>query len=100
MSRPHADPWALDPDVIQLNHGSFGACPRSVLEAQQRYRARIERQPTGFFIRERSALLEASREALARLVRCEPADLAFVRNATTAVNDVLGSIPWKPGDQA
>ena len=47
LARPGAGPlaahWMLDPDLVYLNHGSFGACPRAVLDAQSRYRAQMER---------------------------------------------------------
>jgi len=38
--------WDLDPDFLTVNHGSFGATPRSVLAFQRAWQDRIERQPS------------------------------------------------------
>ena len=95
----HADLWPFDLNVAMLNHGSFGACPRVVLAAQQRYRLQMEQEPVRFFTREREPLLDAAREALARFLGADPADLVFVRNATEGVNCVLRSLRFEPGDE-
>jgi isopenicillin-N epimerase len=91
--------WRLSPDIVFLNHGSFGACPAVVLEEQRRLRARMEREPVSFFVRDLEELLDGARADLARLAGCAPEDLAFVPNATTAVNAVLRSRPLEPGDE-
>ncbi|MHB8902818.1 MAG: aminotransferase class V-fold PLP-dependent enzyme [Thermoguttaceae bacterium] len=91
--------WEFDRTVAMINHGSFGACPRAVLQAQQRYREQMEREPVRFFTREREPLLDAARQALAEFLHAEPADLVFVRNATEGVNCVLRSLVFEPGDE-
>ena len=91
--------WALDPDVTFLNHGSFGACPRPVLEAQRRWRDRMEAQPVQFFARDLPGALADARAALGEFVGADPDDLAFVANATGAVNAVLRSLRFEPGDE-
>ena len=91
--------WSLDPDVVFLNHGSFGACPLPVLAAQQRLRQQLEREPVRFFMREFEALLDDARSKLATFVGANPDDLAFVPNATTGVNTVLRSLQFERGDE-
>lgn len=91
--------WSLDPAITFLNHGSFGACPIPVLQAQQRWRERMERQPLQFLGTDIEALLDAARAELAAFVGADPADLVFVPNATTGVNAVLRSLRFQPGDE-
>jgi isopenicillin-N epimerase len=99
MSAPFASLWSLDPRIDFLNHGSFGACPSVVLEAQAQIRARLEREPVAFMLRELPGLLDEARAALAALVGAAADDLAFVNNATTGVNTVLRSLNFAPGDE-
>ena len=103
MQRPARSPlalhWSLDPDVVYLNHGSFGAAPTAVLERQAELRARLERQPVRFLDVELEGLLDEARGRLAVFVGAEPDDLAFVVNATSAVNAVLRSLDLRPGDE-
>lgn len=91
--------WHLEPDVDFLNHGSFGACPRQVLEEQSQWRLRIEAQPVRFFVREYETHLDAARSAVAQFVGCDAQDLVFVPNATTGVNTVLRSLAFESGDE-
>lgn len=91
--------FLLDEQVTFLNHGSYGACLKSVLEEQRRLREQLEREPVRFFTREYEPLLDGAKAALAHFVGARPADLAFVTNATTAVNAVLRSVPISPGDE-
>ncbi len=91
--------WMLDPEVRFLNHGSFGACPRAVLEEQSRLRREMEANPVRFLARELEPRLDRALEALGAFVGAAPSDLAFVANATAAVNAVVRSLCFEPGDE-
>jgi isopenicillin-N epimerase len=84
--------WTLQPDIVFLNHGSFGATPRVVLDVQQQYRAQMEREPVRFLTRELEPLLDAARRDVAKFVGADPEGLVFVQNNTTGVNAVLRSL--------
>jgi isopenicillin-N epimerase len=103
VSRPDRSPlaehWSLDPEVVYLNHGSYGATPTRVLERQAELRARLEREPVRFLGRELEGLLDDARGQLAAFVGADADDLAFVANATTGVNAVLRSLDLQPGDE-
>jgi isopenicillin-N epimerase len=98
---PLADPglWLLETETTFLNHGSFGAVTRAVLDAQNEWRTRMERQPLRFLGRELEPLLDGARQALATFVEADPQRLVFVPNATSGVATVLNSLSWQPGDE-
>jgi isopenicillin-N epimerase len=91
--------WTLDWNKLTVNHGSYGATPRVVLEAQQAWRDKLEQQPTLFMRRILPGALRASAEALGRFVGADGRDIAFVDNATTGCNAVLRSLALAPGDE-
>ncbi len=99
LSAIHPDAWLLDPAITFLNHGSFGACPRVVLERQHELRLEMEREPVDFLVRKMTPLVDESREAIARLIGADPADVVFVQNATAGVNSVMRSLEFRPGDE-
>ncbi len=91
--------WQLDPEITFLNHGSYGACPTEVLQAQSELRARLEAEPVRFFVRELEPLLDEALAALGAFLDADPDNLAFVPNATAGVNAVLRSLRIAPGDE-
>lgn len=93
------DLFLLDPDVCFLNHGSFGACPRDVLDALARWQREQERNPVEFLGRRSGALLTQARADLGAAMGARGDDLVFMPNSTTGVNVVAQSFALQPGDE-
>lgn len=91
--------FLLDPEIVYLNHGSFGACPRAVLEAQDAHRERIERDAMRFYIYDLWGDIDRSRAALGGLINADAEDLVFVSNATSGVANVIANIDLHAGDE-
>jgi isopenicillin-N epimerase len=91
--------FLLDPEVVFLNHGSFGACPRPVFERYQAYQRELERQPVEFLSRRQRALLDEARTALGGYLGTDANNVVYLPNVTTALNIVARSLPLEAGDE-
>ena len=91
--------WALDPSVDFLTHGTYGAAPRVVLDAQRAWRDQLEEEPVRFLVEAYEPAMDEARRSLGAFVGADPDDLGFVSNATAGVNTVLRSLRFVPGDE-
>ncbi len=93
------DLFLLDPAIVFLNHGSFGAALRPVFEKYQWWQTELERQPVEFLGRRFADLMRDARTALASYLHTDAANLVYVPNATTGLNIVAKSLAFKPCDE-
>jgi isopenicillin-N epimerase len=91
--------YLLDPSVVFLNHGSFGACPKTVFERYQAWQLELERQPVEFLGRRYQALIRESLTTLGEFIGTSGENLMFVPNATVGLNTVARSMRLKAGDE-
>ncbi|QDU75772.1 Isopenicillin N epimerase [Bremerella volcania] len=91
--------FLLDPDVVFLNHGSFGACPRLVFDQYQRWQRELERQPVRFLQRELPQLLADARRQLAEYLGAHSTEVVLVPNPTFAANTIARCLPLGAGDE-
>ena len=91
--------YLLDPEIIFLNHGSFGATPRPVMDAYQSWQIKLERQPVHFISHELLPELKRARQALGSYLNADADDLVYIPNATYGVNIVARSLQLEPGDE-
>lgn len=91
--------FQLSPDLLHLNHGSYGAVPKVVRDEQDRWRARIESNATGFFRDELRGELRRLAGIAAERFGGDAGGWVFCENATQAVNSVLASFGLKAGDE-
>ena len=89
----------LEDGYIPLNHGSFGACPRSIYSTFHHYQEESEKHPDRFLKREVFKDLKKSRDSVAALVQCDPEEVVFAVNASYGINSVVRSGFLKPGDK-
>lgn len=91
--------FLLNPEIVFLNFGSFGACPRPIFEDYQKWQLELESEPVQFIINKGLVYLKNARESLSSYINCLPDELVFVVNPTYAVNTVAKSLDLQAGDE-
>ena len=99
MSPDVKNQFFLDPNIIFLNHGSFGSCAKPVYEDLLEWQRKLEKEPVKFFEETIFEGLQTSRDALGEYINCASDDLAYFPNPTTAVNAVARSLHLQPNDE-
>lgn len=84
---------------INVNHGSFGATPRVILEKQRLYQDEFNECRERFLWQGGLARVAAAKDRMAAFIGAAAEDVVFVDNATDGFNAVLKSVPLGPGDE-
>ena len=101
MKENYKDLFLLKKNLIFLNHGSFGSCPKIVFKAYQDWQLKLEKQPVAFLDQSRDFIsyMKNVRMSLSKELNVQSNDLVGVMNATAGLNAVAQSISLKEGDE-
>lgn len=93
------DLFLFDKDLIYLNHGSFGACPKPIFEEYQRWQLELEFSPVQFITKKFHEANALNKIALGKFINADPNDIVFTPNPTVAFNTVIHSLSLQEGDE-
>ncbi len=91
--------FLLNPDITYLNHGSFGGCPKEIMDKYFELQLKLENQPIDFLANNIEEASKKSRKSLAEYVDCDKDDIVFFPNPSTATNMVAKSLQLNKGDE-
>jgi isopenicillin-N epimerase len=86
-------------NLTYLNHGGFGATPRSVLDEKKRILDEIEKNPMDLLSHKIRPKWHQVAERIASRFSCKPNSVAIVDNATDGVEAVLRSLSLTAVDE-
>jgi len=86
---------------VQLNHGSFGVCPKVITEEQLRFISLAEEHPDRWIRNILKGLIDESRRSVSTLINSDDnEEVVLIENASSAVNAILRSMTFlAPGDK-
>ncbi len=91
--------FPVNRSILYLDNGNVSPSPRRVTEAVVRDTWRQQEAPGRMIWDVLAPLWDGVSDGLCRLAGCSQDELAIVRNATEALNNVLLGLPFEPGDE-
>ena len=95
-SKACKDLFLQSEDYTFLNHGSFGAIPKTIFTSYKKLLDEVESCPDAWFRYKCQPLMRRSCDALAPIVNCSSNDLVLVENASLGIHTALKSVGLKP----
>lgn len=92
------DKFIFPDDVTPINHGSFGAIPKRVYEADKKWLDKDLTWPDYFLFTYQAQKMEESLKLVSKVINTDYKNLALVQNATSGINTVFRSFPFHKGD--
>jgi len=91
----------MDPTALSVNHGSYGAVPRVIFDAEVEWMRKMEDNTFFWFLPVMGyrPYLAKVRDEIAKYVGCKMEDIVILENASSGVNAVLRSLMplYSPG---
>ncbi|MEM7197587.1 MAG: aminotransferase class V-fold PLP-dependent enzyme [Pseudomonadota bacterium] len=91
--------WCLDQKITYLDHAAYGAVSTTVMEKSNSLRKHIESNPGAFIKEELPNAMRNVCTGLGQYLAADGHDIVLVDNATTAMNAVLRSMVFIPGEE-
>lgn len=91
--------FSFESEYVPINHGSYGTYPNVIKPIMREFQDKAEQHPDRWNRIDSKELIKSNLGRLSKLVQCDGSDLAFVPNASSGVNTVLRSFPFKQGDK-
>lgn len=90
--------FQLKDNIFYLNHGSYGASPKIVVNEKKRKIEEMEENPLNFMIQVRKEMNENLLE-LSKFLNVSSQDIVIVESSTNAANTILRSLNFQKGDK-
>src|SRR5690606_26080449 len=91
--------FLIDPKITFLNFGSFGACPKAIMNYYQHLQLEQEKDPVAFFADRGPEAMKMVRTALALYLNANSEDIVCVNNPTYAVNIIAKNFKLQKGEE-